>query len=125
MIEGYVIGACAGAVGGLIKSVLEHKGELKLPYKDNDVVILGCVLDIIGGAAIGLSFAEPTVYKFFGFAQPGIWLSFISGLSWLAIIQRLIGRLPLKNATNGGNGTINARKIIKKGRDMTLIVPLL
>jgi len=123
MIDPFIIGACAGAIGGLVKSVLEHKGKLMLPYRNENFLVTGCLVDVIGGMAVGLSFAEPAVYLKFGIEAPGFWLSFISGSFWLAVLQRLIGFLPI--GTNGTkNPEIEARKMNRKLSN-TMIIPLL
>ena len=93
-------------MGGLIKSLLEHKGQIVLPEKVNHAFALGTLVDLIGGASLGWLSANPLVLEFFRISQPNYAIAFVFGFAWLGVLQALVKRLGLdKKARRSRSGS--------------------
>ena len=96
-----------GALGGLIKSLLEHKGQIVLPEKVNHAFALGTLVDLIGGACMGWLSANPLVVELFKVSQPNYAIAFVFGFAWMAVLQALIKRLGLDEKARRSEGSGN------------------
>ncbi len=96
-----------GALGGLITSLLEHKGQIVLPEKVNHAFALGTLVDLIGGACMGWLSANPLVVELFKVSQPNYAIAFVFGFAWMAVLQALIKRLGLDEKARRSEGSGN------------------
>ena len=109
-MELLLICVIAGALGGLIKSLLEHKGIIIFPstaeVEGRQVLVLGTLYDVIGGGVIGAVSSHEMVYSFFGSSEPNFALAFFLGLAWMPVIQAILNKLGIKENSSANSNSL-------------------
>ena len=99
-----IVCALAGAAGGFVKSLLEHRGMIILPdtaeLEGKQVLILGTLSDVIGGGIVGVVLSHQMVYELFSSTEPNFALAFFLGLAWMPVIQAILNKFGLGNNSN-------------------------
>jgi len=109
-MNGCILCIVAGGIGGLVKSLLEHNGGIVLPDRDNGIIVLGTLADVLGGAVIGWASTNELVYSYFSASEPNFALALFLGIAWMPVIQAILNRLGLLKEKLKQNKSMNEAK---------------